>query len=135
MRASGSSALSAAAPKRSGSTKCTPMAPKSGPLTHGVARTQSLDSALMSLNRAVALRTLSINGDRSLPADEECCAASGDVSEGGCVAVARTGIPSVHASSDARAKRPRIEFEREGFIIAYLAVYTAMFVRGSEGNH
>jgi hypothetical protein len=107
------------------------MAPKSGPLTHGVARTQSLDSALMSLNLAVAARTLSINGDRSLPPDEECCAAFGDVMEGGSVAVARTGIPSVHARSVARAKRPRIEFERDGFIIAYLAVYTAMFVKAS----
>src|SRR5512138_3366170 len=130
MRASGSSAFSVASPRRAGSTKCTPMAPKSGPLTHGVARTQSLDSALMSLNRAVALRTLSINGDRSLPPNEECCAAFGD-SEGGSVAEASTGIPSVHARIVAREKRPRIEFETDGFIIAYLADYTAMFVRAS----
>src|ERR1700730_8415685 len=49
---------------RAGRTKCTPMAPVSGPLTHGVAATQPSEIAtLMSVNRSVASCTFSIRGE------------------------------------------------------------------------
>src|SRR5450755_249026 len=58
---------------RDGSTKCTPIAPVSGPLTHGVAGTQPCAIAtLMSLNCAVAMRTFSTRGESS---DEPAVAA------------------------------------------------------------
>src|SRR5271170_4645238 len=48
---------------REGSTRCTPIAPVSGPLTHGVAVTQpSVNATLISVYCAVALCTLSISG-------------------------------------------------------------------------
>src|SRR5579862_3448152 len=48
---------------RVGSTKCTPMAPVSGPLTHGVAATKpSASATLRSVKRAVALRTVCTSG-------------------------------------------------------------------------
>src|ERR1700678_2385045 len=78
---------------RLGMTKCTPMAPVSGPLTHGVACTQPSDVAtLMSLKRAVAARTLSINGEPAVLA----CAAFGALGPAyeGCPPAAARDIAS-----------------------------------------
>src|SRR3984957_7173024 len=64
MSASGSVAFSVPALIREPSTKCTPIAPKSGPLTQGVACAKPAESAaLMSLNCAVALRPLLTSGE------------------------------------------------------------------------
>src|ERR1019366_4337206 len=59
---------------RAGRTKWTPMAPVSGPLTHGVPCTKPSEIAtLISLKRSVAVRTLSINGDWSFFHCPEFC--------------------------------------------------------------
>src|SRR5215469_12952163 len=67
MRASGVSPFRAIWSRRDGSTRCTPMAPVSGPLTQGVAGTQpSARATLMLTKGAVAWRTFSMIGEDSL---------------------------------------------------------------------
>src|ERR1700682_4642832 len=80
------------------------MAPVSGPLTHGVPCTQpSAIATLMSLNRAVAARTLSISGEVSGLSSEAFCGVW--PANVGCPPVARKDIAS---GSKANVKRRKI---------------------------
>src|SRR4029077_17025950 len=98
INACGSSARQTKIFMRAGMTKCTPMAPASGPLTHGVPCTKPAAMAtLMSLNRHVAARTFSISGVSDLDcgvcaAYEGCPAERSAITSGGIAIMKRRRI-------------------------------------------
>src|SRR5215469_4933557 len=133
-------------PIRDGSTRCTPIAPASGPLTHGVAVTNpSPNATLMSTNRCVAVRTAATSAEfASVSAIAPCASTIHTAAAIGifdqCHAfiskfeVFIENLPGAdHRSYEARTL-PSVEVKRIGWCTPYSGPADLIFTAGGPGN-